>query len=85
MAIFGLKTHFKKFFLYYFCPLPLPMPIKRVKMVPKQVFIGAGTKRPPPTALDAFYRVRLVGLNMSKSVENSNFSVPFPFSELYVP
>ena len=26
MAIFGLKTHFKKFSLCYFCPLPLPMP-----------------------------------------------------------
>jgi len=47
MAIFGLKTHFKKFSLCYFCPLPLPMPKNRVKMVPKQVFIGAGTKRPP--------------------------------------
>ena len=59
MAIFGLRTHFKKFSLCYFCPLTLPMPKNWVKMVPKQVFIGAGTKRPPPTARDAFERVNL--------------------------
>ena len=67
MAIFGLKTHLKKFSLCYFCPPTLPMPKNRVKMVPKQVFIGAGTKRPPPTARDAFDRVRLVGLRSQNS------------------
>ena len=37
-----------------------------VKMVPKQVFKGAGIKRPPPTARDTIERVRLVGLKEKK-------------------
>ena len=64
MVLFGLKTHFKKIFLGYFYPPTLSMQKNRVKMVPKQVFRGAGIKRPPPTAQDAFERVRLVGLRL---------------------
>ena len=46
MVFFGLKTHFKKIFLGYFYPPTLPMQKNRVKMVPKQVFIG-GALTPP--------------------------------------
>ena len=65
MVLYGLKTHFTIFFLGYFYPPTLSLQKNRVKMVPKQVFRGAGIKRPPPTARDAFERVRLVGLSMS--------------------
>ena len=47
MVLFGLKTHFKIFFLGYFYPPTLSMPKNWVKIVPKQVFRGAGIKRPP--------------------------------------
>ena len=50
MVLFGLKTHFKKIFLGYFYPPTLPMQKNWVKMVPKQVFIGAG-KSPPPLSM----------------------------------
>ena len=63
MAIFGLKTNYKKFFLYYFCPPPLPMQKNWVKMVPKQVFIGAGFKSPPPYRCP-FQRPLMVGLTL---------------------
>ena len=49
MAIFGLKTNYKKIVLCYFCPPPLPMQKNWVKMVPKQVFTGGGFKSPPST------------------------------------
>ena len=48
MVLFGLKTHFKKFFLGYFYPPTLPMQKNWVKMVPKQVFTGGALKAPPP-------------------------------------
>ena len=47
MVLFGLKTHFKKIFLGYFYPPTPPMPKNWVKMVPKQVFTGAGCNSPP--------------------------------------
>ena len=51
MVLFGLKTHFKKFFLGYFYPPTPPMQKNRVKMVPKQVFTRAGIKSPPPYSM----------------------------------
>ena len=51
MVLFGLKTHSKKIFLGYFYPPTLPMQKNRVKMVPKQVFTGAGFKSPPPYSM----------------------------------
>ena len=47
MVLFGLKTHFEKIFLGYFYPPTLPMQKNWVKIVPKQVFTGAGFKSPP--------------------------------------
>ena len=49
MVLFGLKTHFKKFFLGYFYPPTLPMQKSRVKMVPKgycQPPVGGGASAP---------------------------------------
>ena len=51
MAIFGLKTHFKKISLCYFCHLPLPMPKNWVKMVPKLVFTWRALKAPLPYSM----------------------------------
>ena len=70
MVLFGLKTHFKKFFLGYFYPLTLPMQKNLVKMVPKQVIQG-GFKSPHPTHCQ-FQRPLLVGLiNNTNSIKFS--------------
>ena len=56
MVLFGLKTHLKKIFIGYFYPPTLSKQENWVKMVPKQVFRGAGIKRPPPLRLGMHLR-----------------------------
>ena len=51
MVLFVLKIRFKKILQGYFYPPTLSMQKYWVKMVPKQVFTGAGFQSPSPLSM----------------------------------